>query len=167
MQALSKFFRLSLNKGFDWVSIQTELEHARSYLVIQQMRYHDILTYEISVDRELQDYPILKMTLQPLVENALYHGIKNKRGQGRISIHGYIEENSIILTVQDNGIGMSADRLAQLREELEKPAGSRSPKMTSRKADSVCSMCITGFGSISDQLMALKWTVRIWKEAHL
>ncbi|XOJ02507.1 cache domain-containing sensor histidine kinase [Paenibacillus polymyxa] len=128
VQALSKFFRLSLNKGFDWVSIQTELEHARSYLVIQQMRYHDILTYEISVDRELQDYPILKMTLQPLIENALYHGIKNKRGQGLISIHGYVEDNSIILTVQDNGIGMSADRLAQLREELEKPAGSRSPQ---------------------------------------
>lgn len=128
MQALSKFFRLSLNKGFDWVSIQTELEHARSYLVIQQMRYHDILTYEISVDRELQDYPILKMTPQPLIENALYHGIKNKRGQGLISIHGYVEDNSIILTVQDNGIGMSADRLAQLREELEKPAGSRSPQ---------------------------------------
>ena len=57
VQALSKFFRLSLNKGFDWVSIQTELEHARSLLGYSTVRYHDILTYEISVDRELQDYP--------------------------------------------------------------------------------------------------------------
>ena len=128
VQALSKFFRLSLNKGFDWVSIKTELEHAQNYLVIQQMRYHDFLNYEIRVDGELQDYPILKMTLQPLVENAIYHGIKNKRGQGLISIQGYVEGTDIILTVQDNGIGMPAGRLAQLREELEKPVGCRSTK---------------------------------------
>lgn len=126
VQALSRFFRLSLNKGFDWVSIQTELEHARNYLVIQQMRYHDILTYEIKVDLELQEYPILKMTLQPLIENAIYHGIKNKRGQGLVSIGGYADDTSIVLTVQDNGAGMTPERLAQLREELEQPAGSRS-----------------------------------------
>ena len=125
VQALSKFFRLSLNKGFDWVTIQTELEHARNYLVVQQMRYDDILTYDIKVDVELQDYPILKMTLQPLIENAIYHGIKNKRGLGLISIQGYADDTSIVLRVQDNGIGMTPEKLTQLREELEQPTGSR------------------------------------------
>nr|WP_145402659.1 sensor histidine kinase [Paenibacillus xylanexedens] len=122
VQALSKFFRLSLNNGFDWVTIQTELEHARNYLVIQQMRYHDILSYEIQVDPELQHYPILKMTLQPLIENAIYHGIKNKRGQGLILIQACADETSIVLTVHDNGIGMSEEQLAQLREALEQSA---------------------------------------------
>ncbi|PYE50073.1 sensor histidine kinase [Paenibacillus barcinonensis] len=127
VQALSKFFRLSLNNGFDWVTIQTELEHARNYLVIQQMRYHDILAYEIKVDPELQHYPILKMTLQPLIENAIYHGIKNKRGQGHILIQACADETSIVLTVQDNGIGMSEEQLDQLREALEQSSDFHSP----------------------------------------
>ncbi|SFD65854.1 two-component system, sensor histidine kinase YesM [Paenibacillus catalpae] len=124
VKALSRFFRLSLNKGRDWISIKTELEHAHNYLVIQQMRYHDILQYEIEVDPELQVYPILKMSLQPLVENAIYHGIKNKRGQGLIRISGHVEDRDLILTVEDNGIGMTPERLAQLQEELEKPIDS-------------------------------------------
>ncbi|CAM3136475.1 sensor histidine kinase [Paenibacillus lupini] len=128
VKALSRFFRLSLNKGRDWVSIKTELEHAHNYLVIQQMRYHDILQYEMDVDPELQVYPIMKMTLQPLIENAIYHGIKNKRGQGLIRIVGYAQDRDIILTIEDNGIGMTPERLAQLQEELEMPIDSLTPK---------------------------------------
>jgi Predicted signal transduction protein with a C-terminal ATPase domain len=122
VKALSRFFRLSLNKGRDWVSIKTELEHAENYLVIQQMRYRDILQYRIDVDPSLQVYPIMKMSLQPLVENAIYHGIKNKRGLGKIRIGGYSENDCIVLTVEDNGIGIPPEKLASLREELEKPA---------------------------------------------
>nr|WP_238162425.1 sensor histidine kinase [Cohnella sp. AR92] len=122
VKALSRFFRLSLNKGRDWISIKTELEHAENYLVIQQMRYRDILQYEIDVDPALQVYPIMKMSLQPLVENAIYHGIKNKRGQGMIRIGGYAEGDYMVLTVEDNGIGIAPEKLESLREELEKPA---------------------------------------------
>jgi two-component system, sensor histidine kinase YesM len=122
VKALSRFFRISLNKGRDFISIKTELEHAQSYLVIQQMRYRDILEYELKVPPELQSYPILKMTLQPLIENALYHGIKNKRGKGLITIDGYTsQDNVLVLNVTDNGIGISQDRLACLREHLEQP----------------------------------------------
>jgi two-component system, sensor histidine kinase YesM len=123
VKALSQFFRLSLNKGRDWVMIRTELAHAQSYLTIQQMRYRDILEYQILVEPELQEYPILNMTLQPLIENAIYHGIKNKRGKGLITVSGYSEgHSSVVLTVTDNGIGISAERLAHLRNQLNQPA---------------------------------------------
>jgi two-component system sensor histidine kinase YesM len=127
VKALSRFFRLSLNKGRDWISIKTELEHVENYLVIQQMRYRDILQYEINVDPALQIYPIMKMSLQPLVENAIYHGIKNKRGQGMIRIGGYIDGHFMVLTVEDNGIGIVPEKLAVLREQLEQPADAHLP----------------------------------------
>ncbi|RED54932.1 sensor histidine kinase [Cohnella lupini] len=121
VQAFSRFFRLSLNKGRDWISIQSELDHVRSYLVIQQMRYRDILDYKIEVEPELVTYAILGMTLQPLVENALYHGIKNKRGKGMIRITGHTENGQdIVLVVEDNGIGMSELLITELRANLGK-----------------------------------------------
>lgn len=125
VKALSDLFRISLNKGRDWVMIRTELAHAHSYLVIQQMRYRDILEYRVEVDSELLEYPILNMTLQPLIENALYHGIKNKRGKGLIVIGGYTEDSAVILTVTDNGTGIQADRLALLKHQLEQPLQSQ------------------------------------------
>ncbi len=128
VQALSRFFRISLNRGMDWVSLKEELEHARSYLVIQQMRYRDILSYEIDVEEELLQVPILKMTLQPIVENALYHGIKNKRGMGLIRITADSpNKQEIVLTISDNGIGMRPERLAELRDQLSKQ---RLPEVT-------------------------------------
>lgn len=119
VQALSRFFRSNLSKGRDWISLQEELEHVRSYLIIQHMRYRDILSYEIDVDPQLYECQILKMTLQPIVENALYHGIKNKRGQGLIRIVGkQANERDLELTVEDNGVGIEEHKLAQLREQL-------------------------------------------------
>lgn len=121
VQAFSRFFRVSLNKGRDWISIKSEIEHVRSYLIIQQIRYRDILDYEISVEPELQAYAILGMTLQPLVENALYHGIKNKRGKGLIRVIGHTENGQdIVLSVEDNGIGMNEAKLAELRASLDR-----------------------------------------------
>ena len=79
VSALSSFFRISLSKGKDWITIGEEIERTRSYLTIQKMRYRDIMDYEIEVDEGVADNTILKLILQPLVENALYHGIKNKR----------------------------------------------------------------------------------------
>lgn len=118
---LSGFFRLVLSKGKEFISIREEEQHVRSYLEIQKVRYHDILEYEINIDKVLYDYQILKLTLQPLVENALYHGIKYKRAKGRIYISGEKEDQRIILTVQDNGVGMEPEELAQLQKEIERP----------------------------------------------
>lgn len=130
VKALSAFFRLSLNNGRDWIQIRSELAHVQSYLIIQQMRYHDILEFKVEVAEELQEYPILNMTLQPLVENALYHGIKNKRGMGLIRIGGYTDGGTIMLTVSDNGIGIPAGRLEALRESVEHPIQSEEPEDT-------------------------------------
>ncbi|QYR22391.1 sensor histidine kinase [Paenibacillus sp. sptzw28] len=119
VQSLSRLFRISLSRGRDWISLERELEHVGSYLEIQQMRYRDILDYEVDVDPQLHSFPILKMTLQPIVENALYHGLKNKRGKGFIRISGYEGgEREIVLTVRDTGIGMSPGKLEQLRVNL-------------------------------------------------
>lgn len=119
VQALSRFFRVSLNRGLDWIPLKDEMEHVRSYLVIQQMRYRDILDYEIDAPEQLGDYRILKMTLQPIVENALYHGIKNKRGKGLIRVSCQsVSEQELRIVVEDNGIGMNEERLERLREQL-------------------------------------------------
>lgn len=119
--SLSQFFRLVLSHGAEYISIREEEQHIKSYLKIQQARYHDILDYEIDIDPALYPYRILKLTLQPLVENALYHGIKYKRAMGKITITGRMEEKHITLTVQDNGVGMEPEKLAHLRREIERP----------------------------------------------
>ena len=113
--SLSEFFRTSLNQGKDIISIKEELQHVRSYLEIQQVRYQDILQYDIQVEEELYKYLIPKITIQPLVENALYHGIKNKRGVGKIIISGRREEDHFSILIEDNGIGISEERLSQVR----------------------------------------------------
>ncbi|MCR4903694.1 MAG: sensor histidine kinase [Butyrivibrio sp.] len=116
--SLSDFFRTSLNKGKELVSIREELSHVRSYLEIQQIRYQDILTYEIDVPENIYNYEIPKITIQPLVENALYHGIKNKRGGGKITISGKNTEDGIAVYVTDNGCGVALDRLNEVRQQL-------------------------------------------------
>ena len=116
--SLSDFFRISLNQGQDILDVKEELQHVRSYLEIQQMRYQDILQYEICVPEELNHCQIPKITLQPLVENALYHGIKNKRGKGLIRIEGELDGEDCILRIVDNGRGMTPERLEQVREGI-------------------------------------------------
>ncbi|WP_435921008.1 sensor histidine kinase [Paenibacillus sp. DYY-L-2] len=119
VESLSRLFRISLSKGRDWITLEKEIEHVHSYLVIQQMRYRDILDYEIEADPELGSCSVLKMTLQPIVENALYHGIKNKRGKGRITVSARkAGTRDLLLTVQDNGCGMTPEKLEQLRRNL-------------------------------------------------
>ena len=116
--SLSDFFRISLNQGQDILDVKEELQHVRSYLEIQQMRYQDILQYEICVPEELNHCQIPKITLQPLVENALYHGIKNKRGKGMIRIEGELDGEDCILLITDNGKGMTPERLEQVRKGI-------------------------------------------------
>lgn len=117
--SLSEFFRMSLNQGKDIVTIREEIQHVRSYLEIQQVRYQDILNYEVDVPAELDPYLIPKITIQPLVENALYHGIKNKRGYGKIMIRGRKEADFFVIEIEDNGIGISKERLQQVKDGIK------------------------------------------------
>ena len=116
--SLSNFFRFSLSRGQNVISLKEEQQHIKSYLEIQHMRYRDLMEYEINIPNELDDYIIPKLTLQPLVENALYHGIKIRRRKGLIRVSGRAQEDYILLEVTDDGSGMSAERLEELRASL-------------------------------------------------
>lgn len=118
VENLSDFFRISLSKGNDVISIKDEIQHVRSYLEIQQVRYRDILTFDIDVQENMMDMRIPKISVQPLVENALYHGIKNKRGVGKIEIKGEKKYDRIIISVKDNGIGMTKEDLERVRNGM-------------------------------------------------
>jgi len=115
ISSLSNFFRFSMNRGKDLITLTEEEKHIRSYLEIQQIRYQDVMEYQIDIPAELGDFCLPKLTLQPLVENALYHGIKMKRGKGQIEVTGKREGDRIILSVADNGAGMPPERLDELR----------------------------------------------------
>ena len=119
--AFSEFLRISLSRGHEWITVGQELDHVRNYLTIQKIRYADILNYEIEADPALNDFKMLKLSLQPLVENAIYHGIKNKRGRGHLKVSAHFSDASkkfMTFTVQDDGAGFSQERLEQVRHEL-------------------------------------------------
>ncbi|MBO4399036.1 MAG: sensor histidine kinase [Lachnospiraceae bacterium] len=118
--ALSDFFRISLSSGADWIPISQEKKHIEGYLKIQQTRYRDIMNYEIDIPDEIGEFYILKLLLQPLVENALYHGIKIKRGGGTIRVSGKMEDGSLTFCVKDTGLGMSPEQLRDLKERMRK-----------------------------------------------
>lgn len=118
ISSLSIFFRTSLSKGNDIIPLAEEKRHTLSYLEIQQFRYHDILEFELSIPKEMDVIQVPKLSIQPLAENALYHGIKNRRGKGKITITGREEENAIVLTVSDNGQGMTPERLHEVQEAI-------------------------------------------------
>ena len=118
-RALSDFFRISLSQGRDWIPLSDEIKHLQGYLTIQKIRYRDILDYEINIPQELYTWQILKLLLQPLVENAIYHGIKHRRGRGFIRVSGWVQDGKMMLSVTDNGAGMTEERLRQVRENLD------------------------------------------------
>lgn len=105
--SLAKLFRISLNKGEEVISLAYEIEHVKHYLTIQKIRYKNKFDFIIDVEEEIYSYHTIKLILQPLVENAIYHGIKNLPGKGLIKILGWKESDRIVLQVFDNGIGMS------------------------------------------------------------
>ena len=117
--SLSTYFRSFLSNGRDIVTMTQEEQHIRSYLEIQQVRYKDILDYDIQIDPAIAGCLIPKMTLQPLVENAIYHGIKPKRGKGTITVTGRLEGEAVTVRVADTGAGMGSEELSRLRSQLE------------------------------------------------
>ena len=116
--SLSVFFRTSLSKGKDIISLAEEERYTLSYLEIQQSRYRDIMEFEIRIPKELEGVMVPKLTLQPLAENALYHGIKNKRGKGKILIEGFDLGEDMMLRVTDNGQGMTPERLKEVQDAI-------------------------------------------------
>ncbi len=129
---LSEFFRTTLSSGRNVIRLQEEFQHVEAYLKIQSYRYRDLLRFETHLPQELQDASIIKMTLQPIVENALYHGIKNRRGGGTIRICAEEDGKGICLSVSDDGVGMDEEQLRQLSRAVE--------GLTATKSDS------SGFG---------------------
>ncbi|RED64799.1 two-component system sensor histidine kinase YesM [Cohnella lupini] len=112
--ALAKLFRSSISKGEELVSIRTEIEHITNYLMIQKMRYKNKLDYRIEIDDSVRDYRTIKVILQPIVENAIYHGIKMKHGPGLIRITSEETESDIYIVIEDDGKGMDEEKLSTL-----------------------------------------------------
>jgi two-component system sensor histidine kinase YesM len=119
---LSDFFRISLSAGADWIPVTQELKHVSAYLSIQKIRYRDILDYEVETPDGLEEIYMLKLLLQPLVENALYHGIKNKRGGGKITVRVSRLNRIMTFRVTDTGKGMTAEQLREVEAMLKEEA---------------------------------------------
>ena len=118
VDALSTFYRISLSKGNEWITLDNEIKHVESYLRIQKYRYGEILNYDIDIKDEIRGTFILKLLLQPIVENAIYHGIKQVRGKGKISIIGKKVGRHIEISVSDTGKGIDSDTLKKLKRCL-------------------------------------------------
>ena len=127
---LSDFFRISLSSGADWIPVSQELKHVSAYLGIQKTRYRDILDWEVAQPEGAEEIYMLKLLLQPLVENALYHGIKNRRGGGRITVDARVRNRVITFTVRDTGRGMTPEQLAAVEGMLQEgsPAALEAPE---------------------------------------
>jgi len=117
IEALSRFFRISLSRGQDLITLSDELEHVKNYLIIQGMRYQNKIDFKITADKNILNYRTLNIILQPLVENSIYHGIKNKNEKGFINISAYEEDNKLIITVEDDGVGMDEETCRDILKE--------------------------------------------------
>ena len=109
--ALARFFRLSLGKGKNIVTVKDEIDHVKNYLMIQHMRFKNKFDYEFDIAEDVLELPSLKLMLQPLVENAIYHGMEFMDGDGMIMVKAWREEDELYLSVADNGLGMTEDKV--------------------------------------------------------
>jgi len=118
--ALAKLLRQSISNDREQITVAEEIDYVRSYLTIQKMRYKDKLEYTIDVEERILDVWIIKFVLQPLVENAIYHGLKYKETKGNLDIRGYRRGNRVCLVVADDGAGMEESELEHILEKKEK-----------------------------------------------
>ena len=112
--ALARFFRLSLGKGKNIVTVKDEIDHVKNYLMIQHMRFKNKFDYEFDIAEDVLELPSLKLMLQPLVENAIYHGMEFMDGDGMIMVKAWREEDELYLSVADNGLGMTEDKVEMI-----------------------------------------------------
>ncbi len=117
VESLAKLFRIGLSKGRDIIPLEDELDHIRSYLMIQKTRYRNI-NYQIHVEESIRPLYVIKFILQPIIENAIYHGIKERRGPGNIVVTAQEKEGDLLITVEDDGTGMSEIQLEEMRQAL-------------------------------------------------
>lgn len=115
IKSLAKFFRLSLSKGSNLIPLGQEIEHIKQYLFIQKQRYGDKIAYTIDIDENLLNYLVPRIILQPIVENSIYHGIKNLDGLGEILIQAHIENNQLRIVVKDNGVGYDLQKIKEIK----------------------------------------------------
>lgn len=120
--ALARLFRISISRGHELITIEKELQHAESYLQIQKFRYKNQFTYSMEVDRDCLEYYCNKIMLQSIIENAIYHGMDRMVDEGHIAIRIFRDEGDILMTVTDNGIGMTAQ---QCKEIMYKESGNQ------------------------------------------
>ena len=123
--ALARFFRISLSRGKSIIPVKDELEHVRSYLMIQHMRFKNKFTYDIQAEQEVLSLASLKLMLQPLVENAIYHGMEFMDGDGEILIKVFIQEERLRFIVEDNGLGMTKEQVQGLLTEKKHSSSRR------------------------------------------
>lgn len=116
---LARLLRQSISNGLESVSIKQEMSYVNNYLSIQKMRYRDQLSYTLDVAESIEQHRIIKLLLQPLIENAIYHGIKYKEGGGSILVKGYEENNKIVFEINDDGVGMDEETLSNIFKEKE------------------------------------------------
>lgn len=120
IQALSRLFRLSLNSGNEFTTVRHEIDHLDNYLTIQEKRFEELIRFKINVSDEVLGCKVVKLVLQPLVENAIYHGIEKKGSQGTISVSVFREGNDVVYIIQDDGAGADEEELTKLLEKVEK-----------------------------------------------
>ena len=121
VKALAKYYRICLSKGHDVIPIREEIEHIRNYMIIQNMRYDNIIGSEIVVESRVEESLIPKLTLQPLVENSIYHGMKVKEGKkGTLYLTAYKDGDEVVIKVSDTGTGMSQEQIDEMNEQLSR-----------------------------------------------
>ena len=123
--ALARFFRISLSKGKSIIPVKDELEHVRNYLMIQHMRYKNKFTYDIEADEDVLELASLKLMLQPLVENAIYHGMEFMDGDGEILVRAWRREDDLYMSVSDNGLGMTQEQVERLFQAADHTSSGR------------------------------------------
>jgi two-component system sensor histidine kinase YesM len=122
VDALTSMYRIGLSNGKDYITLEEEIRYVSNYLYIQKIRYRTKLNYEIEEDVSLHPYEVPKLILQPLIENAIYHGIKTKRGDGHLFIRTReLEGNYMELSVEDDGSGMTEEQVEELNRRLTEP----------------------------------------------
>ncbi|MCR4745919.1 MAG: histidine kinase [Lachnospiraceae bacterium] len=120
--ALARLFRISISKGKNVIRVEDEIEHVRNYLLIQSRRYRDQFSYSIEIEEDVKNLSTVKLIVQPIVENAIYHAMEFMEDEGEMAIRAYRKGEELYITVRDNGMGMTEE---QQRSLLNKPAESK------------------------------------------
>ena len=118
---LASLFRISLSKGKTVIKIEDEVKHARNYMNIQKIRYKNSFEVDFQIEEDILDGCIVKLVLQPLLENAIYYGMEFMDGEGEIHVRGYRKDKDVYLEVEDNGLGMPEEEAAELLNGKERP----------------------------------------------